>query len=70
MNVDVFEGPPSDNASLMGADTKDGAKWQFQKPDDIYLVCGYKNTEHTITVHAAGVTVCKGTSSPLAAFCD
>ncbi|MBE1159105.1 STY0301 family protein [Dyella acidiphila] len=70
LNVEAYDGPPEQQAALMGAETKDGVKWEFERPGDIYLICGYSGTSKTITVHAAKVTACKGTASPLAAYCD
>jgi hypothetical protein len=69
-DIDVFDGPPKNMASLIPAETKDGVRWDFNPGGDIYFVCGYKGTDKTVTVHAPGVTVCKGTQTPLAAFCD
>lgn len=69
-HVDVYDGPPQNGASGMPTTTQYGVRWDMTKGADIYLVCGYKGIEKTITIHAPEVTVCKGTKSPLAAFCD
>jgi hypothetical protein len=68
--VELFDKPPENRGSLMPAETDYGVKWSVSENADIYMVCGYGGTEKTITVHAPGVSICKGTQSPLAAFCD
>ncbi|GLQ98809.1 STY0301 family protein [Dyella mobilis] len=68
--IELFDKPPQNNGSLMPAETDYGVKWSVSENADIYMVCGYSGTDKTITVHAPGVSLCKGTQSPLAAFCD
>jgi len=68
--VELFEGPPQNKGALMGGETKDGVEWPASKNSDLYMICGYRDTGKTITVHAPGVSICQGTQSPLAAYCD
>jgi hypothetical protein len=68
----VFASPPQDLAELIGVDTKYGAVWNLAKNDDPYIICGYKGTKKTITVHAPGTLVCKVIVSPppRSAYCE
>ncbi|GLQ98812.1 STY0301 family protein [Dyella mobilis] len=62
--------PPHNNGSLTPAETGYRAKWSVSKKAEIYIVCGYSRTNKTITAHAPGASLCKGTQSPPATFCN
>jgi hypothetical protein len=67
----VFDGPPQNMASLIPVAIKHGAQWDMTKKGDVYLVCGYKGTRKTITIHAPDTMVCKALDTPgTTAFCD
>lgn len=61
-HVDVFDGPPKDQAFLQG--------WMHLKGRDIYLVCAYDGTDKVVTIHAQGVNSCDAPDKPNTAFCD
>jgi hypothetical protein len=61
-HVDLFDGPPQNQAFLQG--------WSNLKGRDIYLVCTYDGTTTVITIHAQGVDSCDATDKPVTAFCD
>lgn len=70
LQIELFDTPPENKGSLQPDEASDGVKWSVSKNSDIYMVCGYSGTDKTVTVHAPGVSICKGTQSPLTAFCD
>lgn len=61
-HVDVFDGPPKDQAFLQG--------WTNLKGRDIYLVCSYEGTDKVVFIHAPGVDTCDAPDKPNTAFCD
>lgn len=61
-HVDVFDGPPKDQALLQG--------WTNLKGRDIYLVCAYETTDKVVTLHAQGADTCDASDKPNKAFCD
>jgi hypothetical protein len=68
--VNWFDGPPQELASLISVNTKYGSWLPMSKSSDIYMICYYKGTKKTITVHSPGVTVCKVIMSPRMAYCE
>jgi hypothetical protein len=69
--IDLFDGPPQDEASLIPAETGYGIMWAVSpQKSDIYMVCGYEGRKKTITVHAPSVSICKGINTPAAGYCE
>jgi hypothetical protein len=69
-NLRVFGSPPQNLDDLIGVDTKYGTEWDLDKSDDPYIICGYKGTKKTVTIHAPGTLICKGIMSPRSAYCE
>jgi hypothetical protein len=70
-HVEAYDTPPQNMGSLIPVATKYGDQWDVTKDADIYLVCGYKGTDKTTTVHAPGVTICKAPNATgTTAFCE
>jgi hypothetical protein len=70
LSIRIYDGPQKNLAELMPVDTKNSSDFSTDPNSDTYMVCGYKGTDKTITIHARGVSVCKGIPSPGTAYCE
>ncbi len=67
-NASVYDGPPDQMASLEPVQEGNVDRWDVAGSDP-YLLCQYKGTERTVTLHAKGVTTCMAGRNPFQAYC-
>lgn len=68
VNASLFDGPPDQEADLVPESGGNVDRWSLEGIDP-YLVCKYKNTVKTITLHANGLKVCEAGNKPFQAYC-
>ncbi|ACD20026.1 STY0301 family protein [Paraburkholderia phytofirmans] len=67
-NAALYDGPPDQMTSLVPVRAGRVARWDIDQIDP-YLVCKYKSTAKTITLHAKNVSVCAAGMTPFRAHC-
>ena len=67
-DVSLYDGPPDEMADLVPAFTRNMDYWNTDGVDP-YLVCQYKDTAKTITIHAKHVRMCAAGKKPFQAYC-
>ncbi|WGS50056.1 hypothetical protein LFL96_00650 [Paraburkholderia sp. D15] len=68
INASLFDGPPEQEADLVPEPAGRVDRWNLDGVDP-YLVCKYKNTAKTITLHAPTQKVCEAGNKPFQAYC-
>lgn len=67
-NVSLYDGPPAQMASLAPDTSGNEDRWSTDGVDP-YLVCQYKGTAKTVTLHAKAASLCVARSKPFTAYC-
>jgi hypothetical protein len=67
-NASLFDGPPADLADLIPVPAGAYDEWNLQSVDP-FLVCRYKGTVKTITIHANGASRCVAGGKSFQAYC-
>jgi len=67
-NAALYDGPPDQMASLVPVRAGRVDRWDIDQIDP-YLVCKYKGTAKTITLHAKNVSECAAGMTPFRAHC-
>lgn len=68
INASLYDGPPEQEADLVPEPTGRVDRWDLDGVDP-YLVCKYKDTTKTITLHAKTQKVCEAGKRPFRAYC-
>jgi len=65
----LFDGPPDQQASLIpDSSSRVADRWDTTGIDP-YLVCYYRGTKKTVTLHAKAVKECRAGGKRFAAWC-
>jgi hypothetical protein len=67
-NAALYDGPPDHMVGLAPVPSGRVDRWDTDKIDP-YLVCEYKGTARTVTLHAKNVSMCSAGMKPFRAHC-